>query len=315
MATLIGTPPNLVFLRVYGLSFPDAPPMSFLTWMTVAVPVATVMLVLTYFYFRAALLRGCRVPIDRGVIRADYLELGAPSFEEKAVAALFGLFVLLLVTRADVSLGAHTVAGWASRIGVGGRVSDGAVAIGVACLLFVIPARARRGFILEGDAIARLPWDIVLLFGGGFALAEAFQTSGLSGYIGDRLVGLAGAPPIVMVLVMATVVCFLSELASNTALSQVMLPVVASMARATGIDPRSLMVPATMAASCGFMLPVATPPNTIVFGTRRVRTGEMIRAGFAIDWIGIVVITILLYTWGRWVLGIDLGAPPAWLSQ
>jgi sodium-dependent dicarboxylate transporter 2/3/5 len=132
--------------------------------------------------------------------------------------------------------------------------------------------------------------------------------------MGQRLAGLAGAPPIVILLVVATVVCFLSELASNTALAQVILPVVASMAVATGTHPLFLMVPAALAASCGFMLPVATPPNTIVFSTRRIRTGEMIRAGFVVDWMGIVVVTILVYTWGRWVLGIDLGAPPAWLK-
>jgi sodium-dependent dicarboxylate transporter 2/3/5 len=315
MATLIGTPPNLVFLRVYGLVFPEAPAVTFLSWMTFAAPVATIMLLLVFLHFRVTLLRGCRVRVERGMIRADYEALGPPSYEEKAVFGLFLLFVLLLVTRADLTVGPVTVRGWASRIGVGGRLGDGAVAMAVACLMFVVPSRARPGFILEGGAITRLPWDIVLLFGGGFALAEAFQVSGLSAFVGQQLAALAGAPPIVILLVVSSVVCFLSELASNTALAQVILPVLASMARATGIHPLFLMAPATLAASCGFMLPVATPPNTIVYGTRRITSAEMRRAGFAIDWIGIVVVTILVYTWGRWVLGIDLGAPPAWMRE
>jgi sodium-dependent dicarboxylate transporter 2/3/5 len=118
-----------------------------------------------------------------------------------------------------------------------------------------------------------------------------------------------------LLFVVCAMVCFLSELASNTALAQVVLPVLGSMAAATGIHPLFLMVPATLAASCGFMLPVATPPNAIVFGTRRVRTHEMVRAGVAIDWMGIAVVTIAMYVWGRFVLGIDLGAPPAWLTD
>jgi sodium-dependent dicarboxylate transporter 2/3/5 len=315
MATLIGTAPNLVFLRVYGLSFPEAPPLTFLTWMAVAAPISALMLVLSFLYFRATSLRGCRVPVDREMIRREYEALGRPSYEERTMFLVFTLFVVLLITRADVVVGDVTVRGWASRVGLGGRLGDGGVAIAVACLLFVIPARARRGFMLEADAIGRLPWDIVLLFGGGFALAEAFQVSGLSGFMGSQLAGLSGAPPIVTLLVVVTVVCFLSELASNTALSQVILPVIASMAVAMGTHPLFLMVPATMAASCGFMLPVATPPNTIVYGTRRVRTSEMVRVGFAIDWIGIVLVTILMYTWGSLVMGIDPGTPPAWLVR
>ncbi|HXV13896.1 MAG TPA: SLC13 family permease, partial [Candidatus Krumholzibacteria bacterium] len=305
MATLIGTAPNIVFLRVHALSFPDAPPLTFLTWMAVAAPISTAVGVLAFLYLRARLLRGCRVDVDREMLRAERRSLGAISFEERTVFAVFLVFVALVVTRADVVVGETTIRGWASRIGVGNRMGDGAVAIAAALALFVVPARTRPGFVLEAPAIAKLPWDIVVLFGGGFALAEAFQVSGASHYLGEQLAGLAGAPPLLVMFAVCAVVCFLSELASNTALAQVVLPVLGSMATVTGMHPLFLMVPATMAASCGFMLPVATPPNAIVFGTRRIRTGEMVRAGFAIDWIGIIVVTLAMYTWGRWVLGID----------
>lgn len=315
MATLIGTAPNLVFLRVYALTFPDAPPVTFFTWMLVAAPVSLVIGVLAFAYLRATSLKRCSVAVDRGVIEHERRALGRLTFEERVVFATFLAFVVLVVTRADVVFGDATVRGWASRIGVGNRLGDGAVAIGAALVLFFVPARSRAGFVLEAPAIGRLPWDIVLLFGGGFALAEAFQVSGASQYLGGELAGLADAPPLLLLFVVCAMVCFLSELASNTALAQVVLPVLGSMAAATGIHPLFLMVPATLAASCGFMLPVATPPNAIVFGTRRVRTHEMVRAGVAIDWMGIAVVTIAMYVWGRFVLGIDLGAPPAWLTD
>ena len=305
MATLIGTAPNIVFSRVYSLSFPDAPPVTFLTWMAVAAPISTIIAALAFAFLRARFLRGCRIEIDRELIRVEQRSLGAITFEERAVFVTFAVFVLLVVTRADVVVGETTVRGWASRIGVGKTLGDGAVAIAAALSLFFLPSRSRRGFVLEAPAIGKLPWEIVILFGGGFALAEAFQVSGASQYLGERLAGLSGAPPLVVLFAVCTLVCFLSELASNTALAQVTLPILASMASVTGMHPLFLMVPATLAASCGFMLPVATPPNAIVFGTRRVRTGEMVGAGFVIDWIGIVVVTLAMYAWGSWMLGID----------
>lgn len=304
MATLIGTAPNIVFSRVHALTFPDAEPVTFLAWMAVAAPISTVIGVLAFLFLRAKFLRDCRVDVDRESIHAEQRLLGRVSFEEWAVLVTFLVFVVLVVTRADVAFGGTTVRGWASWIGVGNRVGDGAVAIAAALALFVMPSRSRAGFVLEAPAIGKLPWDIVILFGGGFALAEAFQVSGASQYLGGQLAGLSGAHPLVILFAVCAVVCFLSELASNTALAQVVLPVLGAMASVTDLHPLFLMVPAALAASCGFMLPVATPPNAIVFATRRVRTGEMVRAGFVIDWIGIVVIAILMYTWGRWVLGI-----------
>ncbi len=305
MATLIGTAPNIVFSRVYALAFPEAPPVTFLTWMAAVAPISTVMGALTFAYLRARFARRCTIEVDRESILAEQRSLGRTSFEERTVFVVFLIFVLLVVTRADVIVGETTLRGWASRIGVGSRIGDGAVAIAAALALFLLPARRHAGFVLEAPAVVKLPWDIVILFGGGFALAEAFQVSGASNYLGERLAGLAGAPPLLVLFVVCALVCFLSELASNTALAQVVLPVLGSLSSVTGMHPLFLMVPATLAASCGFMLPVATPPNAIVFGTRRIRTGEMASAGFVVDWIGIVVVTLAMYTWGRWVLGID----------
>ncbi|HEU4929091.1 MAG TPA: DASS family sodium-coupled anion symporter [Candidatus Krumholzibacteria bacterium] len=304
LATLIGTAPNIIFSRVYSVAFPDAPPVTFLAWMAVAVPISTVLGALTFAYLRARFLRGCAIDVDRELVRSEQRALGRISFEERTVFVVFLVFVALIVSRADVVVGNTTLHGWASRIGVDKLVGDGAVAVGAALVLFVIPSRSQAGFVLEAPAIVKVPWDIVILFGGGFALAEAFQSSGASQYLGEQLAGLAGAPLLVILLAVCASVCFLSELASNTALAQVVLPVLGSMASVTHVHPLLLMVPAAMAASCGFMLPVATPPNAIVFATRRVRARDMIRAGFVVDLFGILVIALAMFVWGRWVLGI-----------
>jgi sodium-dependent dicarboxylate transporter 2/3/5 len=313
MATLIGTPPNLALVRIYALTFPSAPEITFLGWMAFALPLSALMFVLAFVYLRAFVLKGHTLTLERGVLRGEYEALGPMSYEERCVLWGFGAFVLLILTRSDVTVGTVALGGWASRVGVDAYVGDGTVAVAVALLMFAVPARSRHGFLLDTESIRRLPWDIVVLFGGGFALAGAFYESGLSEYLGGRLAVLHGVHPIVMVAAICTLLTFLTELTSNTATTQVVLPIVASLCVAIGVHPLLLMVPATLSASCAFMLPVATPPNAIVFGTNRLRVGDMVRAGFALNWIGVVVITILVYTLGRWVFGIDPGTPPSWM--
>jgi sodium-dependent dicarboxylate transporter 2/3/5 len=149
-----------------------------------------------------------------------------------------------------------------------------------------------------------LPWGIVLLFGGGFALASGFRESGLSAWVGERLAGAAELPPLLVILLICIVVTFLTELTSNTATAQILLPVLAALAVTMDVDPLLLMVPATISCSFAFMLPVATPPNAIVFGTERLRVLDMARVGFALNLIGALAITIAMWTLGRFVFGI-----------
>jgi solute carrier family 13 (sodium-dependent dicarboxylate transporter), member 2/3/5 len=313
IATLIGTPPNLALAEIFRLTFDAAPPITFLRWLLFGLPVSTVLFVLAFLYLRVAVLRGRTFPLDRELLRREYAALGRMRWEERAVLVVFAAFALLLLTRADIVLGGTTLHGWASRLGVAGSVGDGTVAIGVALILFLIPAGTRRGCLLDTGAVRGLPWDIVVLFGGGFALARAFQASGLSAYLGNRLIALGQLPPVVLVLAICTLLTFLTELTSNTATTQVVLPIIASMCVALDLNPLLLMVPATVSASCAFMLPVATPPNAIVFGTYRLRIADMARAGLVLNLLGIVVVTILMMTLGRWVFGIDLQAPPTWM--
>jgi sodium-dependent dicarboxylate transporter 2/3/5 len=173
-----------------------------------------------------------------------------------------------------------------------------------AMLLFVAPAeRAPRRFVLDWETAMKLPWGILVLFGGGLSLAAAIQANGVGELLAAQVAGLAGTPPLWVVLAVVTLIVFLTELTSNTATTATLIPVLAALAPGLGLDPLLLIVPAALAASCAFMLPVATPPNAIVFGSGLVRIPDMSRAGFWLNWVGIALITLLAQTLVLPVLG------------
>ena len=182
-------------------------------------------------------------------------------------------------------------------------------------ILFLIPTRtadAPAPTLAGRDIIPRLPWNIVLLFGGGFALAYGFQVTGLSILIGNAFAGLAGVPPFVLILMVCLSITFLTELTSNTATTEMILPILASVAVATNVHPLLLMIPATLSASCAFMMPVATPPNAIVFGSDRVRIPEMAKIGLVLNLVGALVITVVFLILGTAIFGIESGVMPEW---
>jgi sodium-dependent dicarboxylate transporter 2/3/5 len=178
-------------------------------------------------------------------------------------------------------------------------------------LLYIIPAGNVKP-IMDWENTAKLPWNIVLLFGGGFALASAFVVSGLSTWFGSLFENISGTPTVVLIAGISTMVTFLTELTSNTATAEMILPIMASLAQAIGENPLLLMVPAALSASCAFMLPVATPPNAIIFGTNRVRIYDMVRIGFIMNIIGVILITTTVLIAGG-ILGIQSGQLPLWL--
>lgn len=328
MATLVGTPPNLSFVRIYAISFPQAPPeaaVGFGQWMLLGVPVMLslllpIWLLLTRVFFPSP----PDLTLSSEVIEGEYRALGPVSFAEKAVLAVFASCAFLWVFREDLRLGAFTIPGWTNLLpgaafdGQGkSLLDDGTVAVGMALLLFLIPSRTRSGEapprLLDHTVFRAIPWDIVLLFGGGFALAKAFQVGGLAEYFGRQFAVLEGAPPVAVVAAVCGVLTFLTELTSNAATTEMALPILASVATAMKVHPLLLMIPATLSASCAFMLPVATPPNAIVFGSGRIRIVDMAKVGLAINLVGIAVITGLFYAIGLWCFGIDLSAPPEWI--
>ena len=251
--------------------------------------------------------------IDHGVFAAERERLGPPSFEEKVVFVDFVLLAALWLTRTGLMFGDVHLPGWSALLPDGSLVDDGTVAVVMALLLFLVPSRNVRGRrLMDWRAARRLPWAIVLLFGGGFALAKGFVDAGLSGWLGERMTGLAELPPVLMVLCVCLIMTFLTELTSNTATTQMALPVVASVAVAIGVNPLLLMVPATLSASCAFMLPVATPPNAIIFGTELVEIREMARTGVVLNLVGALVITAAIYLFGAAAFGESMSVTPAW---
>jgi len=314
MATLVGTPPNLAFARIYEISFPQNEPIAFGNWFVMGLPIATVMLVAVWLLLTRVFFR---VPehmvVDRDIVEQEYAELGAPCFEEKVVLAIFSATALLWVFRNPLHLGPLTIPGWSRFLPYPEMIDDGTVALFMALLLFLIPTRsddADSPAIMDPGGIMRLPWGIVLLFGGGFALAKGFQVSGLSDLIGAHFAALAGVHPLAMIGMICLGLTFLTEVTSNTATTQMILPILASLSVDMHVNPLLLMVPATLSASCAFMMPIATPPNAIVFGSGRIRVHEMARVGIFINLMGVVVIATLFYLLGPTLLGFELGSVP-----
>ena len=183
------------------------------------------------------------------------------------------------------------------------QLSDTGIAIAAALALFAIPVEPKkRLFAIDWEHAAKLPWGVLLLFGGGLALAQAISRTGVDVFIGSGFEALAGSPGIIITLLVATVVIFLTELTSNTAVTSALLPVLGAAAIALGVPPHMLLVPATLAASCAFMLPIATPPNAVVFSSGAVTIGQMIRTGLWLNFIGIAVITAIITLTGDWLV-------------
>ncbi|MBE9504052.1 MAG: SLC13/DASS family transporter [Proteobacteria bacterium] len=317
MATLIGTPPNLSFARIYSIYFPSAPEISFAAWFAFALPLSIVFFLLVWGFLSTIFCpRKSDFSVDGNLLKAEYNKLGPFAYEEKMVLIVFTSMALLWLTRSGISIGDLKVPGWSALLQHPKMVDDGTVAIMMALILFLIPAKGEGGEkIMDWGTVSKLPWGIVLLFGGGFALAGGFKASGLSLWVGDALAGLGGVQPAILILAICLTVTFLTELTSNTATTEMILPILAGLAIAIKVDPLLLMVPATLSASCAFALPVATPPNAIIFGTGRIKVAEMARVGLLLNLIGAVLVTLAIYTSGKAALGIDLHKIPEYLLK
>lgn len=299
IATLIGTPPNLVFMRIYKITFPDNPEMLFGDWMKFAVPISVAMLFCTWFFLTKIIYRCDKsFEINDDIIISEKRKLGKITYEEKSVAIIFLATSLLWIFRVEFDLGILKIPGWSVIFPEMKFIDDGTIAITMALLLFILPSSRKNSesiSILEIGAIKKIPWDIILLFGGGFALAEGFVTSGLSKFIGQQFSELRGVNIILIIASISFVMTFLTELTSNTATAQIILPILASLAIELELNPFLIMIPATISASFAFMLPVGTPPNAIVFSSQRLRIIDMARTGFVLNLIGIVVVSIMVY--------------------
>jgi len=285
MATPVGTPPNLIFASVYAEHFPQAAEIDFAAWMKIGVPVAALMLATVWLLLTRLLLPlpdGYRLG-DRSELRARLAGLGSLSKAEVRVAIGFTITCLLWVFR--------------TRIGLPAAVHDSTIAAAMVIVFFLVPSggtQEQAPRLLEWQDSRDLPWGLLLLFGGGIALSAAFKSSGLTSWLGTQLDFLTSMPAVLMIAGLCLVVTMLTEITSNTATTALILPVLAATAVSTGVDPLLLMVPATLAASCAFMLPVATAPNAIVVGSGAVDQATMVRTGLLLNVVGIIPITLVV---------------------
>ena len=292
VSTLVGTPPNLIFHKIYHQTFPHLPQISFTHWLAIGLPLSIVMLViawrvLIYMFDFPSGKDTARSVIDAPKRRLDWDETG--------VMIVFLITIFLWIFRADLNLGFAIVPGISRFLPHPDFLDDGVIAIGMAAILFLIPSkRPGQKTLLDSRAITEVPWDVILLFGGGFALAAGFMSTGFSEWISQHLVAFSQLPLVGMVGIICTTSTFLSEIASNTAMSQVMMPVLAQLAIQTGLSPALLMISATLSNSFSFMLPTSTPPNAIVFGTGKVPIRDMIKVGLILNLIGIIVVTLYM---------------------
>ncbi|MFG0259904.1 MAG: SLC13 family permease [Phycisphaerales bacterium JB041] len=304
VTTLIGTPPNAI-LRGYVESELGRE-IGFANWLILGGAIAFVMLPMVWFYlvFISQPISLRTIPGGRNLFRGELRALGKPSRGELTVLIVFCCTVLLWLTRPLlVSLGASR--GIAPLAGL----NDSSIAIGAALVLFCLPVDLkRRSFAMDWHTTQRLPWGVLVLFGGGLSLAAAISANGVDSFIGSGFVRLDALPVWLVVALVCTLVIFLTELTSNTAVTTALLPVLGAAAVALGIDPLKLVVPAAIVASLAFMLPVATPPNAIVFGSGRITVAQMARAGFVLNIIGVVVVTVGTILLGDFI--VDLGGAP-----
>lgn len=283
MATLIGTPPNLVLAGIIKQTYNVE--ITFSQWFMFGFPISIILLVICWIYLTrfAFKFKQRGFPGGRDEIRKQLKLLGAISYEEKTVFLVFLLTAIAWITRSFIIKRFIP------------DIDDTIIAIFFALILFILPAKEKGKKIMTWDDAAKLPWGIVLLFGGGMALALGFETSGLAVWIGGQMTSLSSVSLIVLLLILVASVNFLTEITSNLATTAMLLPVLISLATAVGVHPYFLLVGATLAASCAFMLPVATPPNAVVFGSGYLKIEDMVKKGFAMNIISIIIITLFVF--------------------
>ena len=282
IGTPIGTPPNLVFMQVYEQQFDKN--IGFTEWMSWGIPIVLCMIPMTWLWLTR------KLNYSGGF---DMPDVGRWSTIEKRVMTVFALTATAWITRKE------PFGGWSSWLDLP-TANDASVALIAVILMFVIPAgyeskERRHEKLLDWDTAVTIPWGILLLFGGGITLAKAFGVSGLSAAIAENLSGLSALPVLAMIFAICLGVTFLTEVTSNTASTVLLMPVLAATAMGSDIDPRLLMIPAAISASCAFMMPVATPPNSIVYASGFLSTRIMAREGFVLNISGAVIITLLCY--------------------
>ena len=306
VGTIIGTPPNLVLVGAINETFGRS--ISFAQWMLYGVPISALGVAITWTYVTKFLIppQMDTLPGGLDVIDDELDGLGPMTREEKLVLAVFTATALAWISRSFVLQ--PVVPG----------ISDSIIAITGAVVLFLIPARETDGsftFLLDWDTAVGIPWGIILLFGGGLSIAAGFQETGLAVWMGEQLSALGGVSMLVVMTVVVMLTIFMTEVTSNTATTAMLMPIMASLAVGLELHPYGIMIAAATAASFAFMLPVATPPNAVVFGSGYITMPQMAKTGVGLNIIGILLVIALALTWLPLIWGIDLGQLPSWAGM
>ncbi|MEB7858586.1 SLC13 family permease [Staphylococcus xylosus] len=301
LGTLIGTPPLIILKGQYQSAFGEE--ISFAKWMIIGVPTVLVLLLLVWGYIRYIAFKHemKELPGGQNLIKQKLNELGNMKYEEKMVLIVFLLASTLWISREFL------LKHWSYT----SEVADGTIAMFISVLLFLIPAKNKEKHkrIIDWEVAKELPWGVLILFGGGLALAKGISESGLAKWLGEQLRLIEGVSPLIIVIVITIFVLFLTEITSNTATATMILPILATLSVAVNVHPLLLMVPAAMAANCAYMLPVGTPPNAIVFGTGKIGIKRMASVGVWVNLLSIIIVVLVVYFLVPPVLGIDVTKP------
>mgnify|MGYP003969974747 CR=1 FL=1 len=295
VASLIGTPPNAILAGVYENMYGQS--IDFSTWLKFGVPLSSIMLIGTWLYLTkiAYPSKIKNLPSSKELIQHEIKLLGPMSKEEFRVLLVFIFVASAWILRGIIKIEAFAM------------VKDSTIAIFGACLLFLIPSNFKKGeFLLDWRTALKVPWDVIILFGGGFAIATGFSESGLTQWIASQLALLKGMPILLMIGIISFFVIFLTEVTSNTASASLLIPIMGALAQATNTHPLGLMISTAVAASFAFMLPVATPPNAIVYGSHCVTIPQMAKAGFWVNIAGGIILTLFVIYVLPLVWGIEL---------
>ncbi len=295
VATLIGTPPNLVLVKVYKIAFSNLPEITFTSWLIYGIPISLGMSIILFLLISFVYLK--KLPnklLEKSDIINQISLLESIQPAEKKILIIFAITVFLWIFRVPIDLGSFVIPGWSSFLGMEKTIDDGTIAIFSALLLFIVPSSFKdmNIKILDSHSITKVPWEIILIFGGGFALASGFEHSGLSKEIALKLNYINELPLFVILFAISLFVVTLTEFSSNTATAATVLPIIASLSQVLNINPLILMVPATISASLAFMLPISTPPNAIIFSSGRIKINEMAKVGIYLNILGIIFVTI-----------------------
>ncbi len=296
ISTPIGTPPNIVFLGQFRKFFPEYPEITFAKWIICFLPLSFIFLFLTWFLLCLLFIKKENIKIDYKKILEEKEKIGKMKIQEKIILTLFVFVVILWLTRSF----------WDKLLNLKNFSNDAIVAILGGVILFLIPYKEEKKLkpILEWEVAKEIPWGILLIFGGGFSLASAFEKTNLTQKLAEYLKIFKDLNPYIFMTIICTFLVFLTEVTSNTATASIILPFLGSLSKGINLNPLFLMLPATISVSFAFMLPSGTPPNAIIFASGKLKIKDMAKTGFILNFIGVILVVLSFFFYVRFILKI-----------